>query len=95
MNLLCSYKFTVNDLFRAQCAKERLVLVNILVEKKVPLLVHPIMLMFFHRSCQGHFYGTIHSLFCVLCGVEVLPEQKLMRIHYMFFSLDGFSRYSV
>ena len=29
-------KYTVNDLFSAQCPKERLVLVNILVEKSSP-----------------------------------------------------------
>ena len=51
-------KNTVNrkDLFSAQCAKESLVLVNILVEKSFPFCA-PCQADVFQQSCQHHFTG--------------------------------------
>ena len=74
--------YTVNDLFSAQCPKEKLFLVNILVEKSSPFSAshHADV---FHKSCQGHFYRTIHLLFCVcMYGLKVLREQKLILIQW-------------
>ena len=84
--------YTVIDLFRAQCTKDRLVLVNILVEKSSPFSAPHHADVFPQNFVKAISMGT--SIYDSVCGVKVLCEQKLILIHYIFFSLGGSTRFS-